>query len=180
MIKEAVAPDITNRLHAYLQRLANQNEYLPLMGLDIRAADATACIQPQMPLDQVYIQLDTTVKDEQIPKKSRQRAMFTDKDALTALDALIQNSTIVLLGDPGSGKSTFIHHLGLCLARHQLEPHAGWLEHLPQWPRAWSQLIPVPVVLRDLGVWDQRALARADQRRIVLGLSAALAQAVGP
>jgi hypothetical protein len=61
-IKEAVAPDMTKRLQAYLQRLANQNEYLPLMGLDIRTSDATTCTQSQMPLAKVYIQLDTTAQ----------------------------------------------------------------------------------------------------------------------
>jgi formylglycine-generating enzyme required for sulfatase activity len=155
-IKDAVAPDMTNRLHAYLQRLASQNEYLPLMGLDIRASDATSCTQSQMPLDKVYIQMDTTAKDEQAQKKSEQRPVLRGEDALTVLNALIRHSTIVLLGDPGGGKSTFINHLGLCLARHQLEPQAGWLEHLPEWPQAWSNLLPVPVVLRDLGIWIKK------------------------
>jgi formylglycine-generating enzyme required for sulfatase activity/energy-coupling factor transporter ATP-binding protein EcfA2 len=152
-IKNGVAPDMTSRLRAYLQRLANQNQYLPLLGLDTRAADATACTQSPMPLDRVYIQLDTTAKDERTGKKGEQRLAPQDEVALTALNALIRHSAIVLLGDPGGGKSTFINHLSLCLARHQLEPQAGWLEHLPAWPQNWSHLIPVPVILRDLGVW---------------------------
>lgn len=52
---------------------------------------------------------------------------------------------MVLLGDPGGGKSTFINHLAYCLAAHQLYPEAGWLTHLP----GWSVALYFPVAGHD-------------------------------
>src|SRR5262249_43674909 len=72
-----------------------------------------------------------------------------DKDhRLSALQASIMNRQMVLLGDPGSGKSTFLSHLVLCLAAHGLEPQAGWLTSLPNGPLDEAAIVPICVILR--------------------------------
>jgi hypothetical protein len=48
--------------------------------------------------------MDTASKNEQNQKKGGQQPTLKDDEPITALYALIHNSTIVLLGDPGSGK----------------------------------------------------------------------------
>jgi formylglycine-generating enzyme required for sulfatase activity len=67
----------------------------------------------------------------------------------SALEAVVQNRRTVLLGDPGSGKSTFVNHLSLCLALHGLEPANHWCDRLADWPKKETNLLPVPVILRD-------------------------------
>ncbi|HEU4321976.1 MAG TPA: SUMF1/EgtB/PvdO family nonheme iron enzyme, partial [Roseiflexaceae bacterium] len=83
-----------------------------------------------------------------------------------ALEALAQPAArLLLLGAPGSGKSTFLNHLTLCLVgaalceRHPDEPQPpeGWNARLPDWPH--GALLPVRVVLRELAAFAPLAQA---------------------
>lgn len=65
---------------------------------------------------------------------------------LTALEALIEQSYLVLLGDPGSGKSTFVNHLAVTMACRLLGDAADPLD-TPSGPLA-EPWFPVRVVLR--------------------------------
>ena len=125
---------------------------LPLRSIDLGASDPTGN-RKQLDLDQVYIDLDTTTR---VPltaaEKKPQKADAPDRAAdrvLPLLEATIQQARLVILGAPGSGKSTFLNHLGLCLALHTLEPDQQWLDRLPQWPKPAANLIPISVTLRD-------------------------------
>src|SRR3989304_1032196 len=77
------------------------------------------------------------------------RGILPDEQVGAALEAGNPNRRLVLLGDPGGGKSTFVNFLAHCLAAHALEPDAGWLSHLPDWSDSHKDLLPVVVVLRD-------------------------------
>jgi len=63
-------------------------------------------------------------------------------------EALCGNTRLVLLGDPGSGKSTFLRHLAWALARRGLD-QAGPDTELFGW-EAERQLLPVILPLRRL------------------------------
>src|SRR4029434_2255679 len=73
---------------------------------------------------------------------------------------------VVLLGDPGSGKSTFVTHLALCMATHALEPGKKWLARLTGWPQQEADLVPVSVVLRDFARWLPPKAKKAEPRHL--------------
>ena len=122
--------------------LAYTTSRLSLRGLDIGASDAT---RKQAPLDlaQVYVDLDTTTKvlDVQDEKSLQDESK---RHPLSALEAVIRSPRLVLLGDPGSGKSTFVNRLACGLAES-----SGDSANLTGWPQTEINRLPVLVVLRD-------------------------------
>jgi len=145
--------DPTQALAIYRRVYVAGCQKLPLRGVDVGASDAQDN-RRHLALEQVYVALDTTA---QAPKEADGKRKKGSDPALereetrpvTVLEAAAQNPQVVILGDPGSGKSTFLNHLGLCLALHALQPNAGWLKRLTGWPAAASDLTPIQIVLRD-------------------------------
>jgi len=117
-------------------------------------------------LDDVYIELDTTafveVENENRPS---QRGILDEKSPLPVLQAAGQNPHMVLLGDPGAGKSTFVRKLVGWLAGSVLgdgEPPKGF-------PAAG---LPLLINLRDLaprlsGVNLEDVSAEKQQKKLV-------------
>jgi formylglycine-generating enzyme required for sulfatase activity len=151
---------------AFLHRLVCQTEGLALSGIDPALAhDREALLR----LDAVYTALLTTI--EEILLKERSGGGFSGwPRPLSALALLDREPRLVLLGDPGSGKSTFVSFVALCLAGEALgRPDVnlkvlrsplpeeeedfrprGEEQGEPK-PQPWRHgaLLPVRVVLRD-------------------------------
>lgn len=135
-------------LTVYRRVLAQTTGRLPLRGLDVGTADA-ARAQQALSLARVYVDLDITVHTTQLVSAPEDSDIVVQTRPLTAIEATIAQRRLVLLGDPGGGKSTFVNHLAHCLAMHALEPEGQWLDHLPEWPQAEAAILPLMVVLRD-------------------------------
>ena len=125
--------------------MAREWRTLPLEVLDPSAADAAA---RRLTLEQVYISLDTTTPRPESLKRNQEAG--EREGPLSAVEALLQaeRRRLVLLGQPGSGKSTFGRYLCLTLADALLNPGAVRLaEQLPGW--TGPALMPVFLPLRQ-------------------------------
>ncbi|MFV9504214.1 MAG: NACHT domain-containing protein [Oscillochloridaceae bacterium umkhey_bin13] len=152
-------------LRAYLQRTFHDCNALPLDKID---QTDTSYIRA-MELARVYIALDTTASVElEANAQPRRRPDPEKQRPLSAVEALARapNGRMLLLGAPGSGKSTFANYLTYCLTGSalaerqttQLEPEGGWLSLLPGW--AYGALLPVPIILRDLAALPELTTLR--------------------
>lgn len=143
--------DDAEAVQIYCRVVAQTCGQLPLRGVDVGASDPTTGQKP-LGLVNVYIDLDTkTQVDDKVKAKDKRREPSLpgerETHMLGALEAAIANRKLVLLGDPGGGKTTFVHHLAHCLAAHVVEPQRKWLDHLPGWNDTVA--LPVVVFLRD-------------------------------
>ncbi len=138
---------------AFLERLLERANQLPLFK-----GDNT---KNSIRLASVYTALLTQGGDAEA--KHSRIVSPSDHSRSSVLDRLNQERKLVLLGGPGSGKSTFINFLSVCMAGAWLGDAAANLQTLtapippephsrdqPK-PQHWEHgaLLPVPVVLRD-------------------------------
>jgi formylglycine-generating enzyme required for sulfatase activity len=164
------ARDLRN---AYLNRLFETTRRLALAGIDPKAAsDAKAHLH----LDAIYTALFTSATEKKRSRRRGDAGLFTRR--VPALDELNRHTRLVLLGEPGSGKSSFVGFVALCLAGQLLGRVEANLETLkaplPEdnvagTPRSgkWTHgpLLPVHITLRDFaarGLPAQGAQATAD------------------
>ncbi|MCP4425272.1 MAG: SUMF1/EgtB/PvdO family nonheme iron enzyme [Chloroflexi bacterium] len=147
------AADPAAALRIYRRVLVQGNAHLPLRGVDIGASDPTRAQSP-LGLANVYVNLDTTTQvraEKGADTTNRPATAATEQEMrpLPALEAAAGERSLVLLGDPGGGKSAFVNHIAHCLAAHVLYPEADWRRHLAGWPAEEASALPLVVILRD-------------------------------
>jgi formylglycine-generating enzyme required for sulfatase activity len=139
-------------LTTYLEYLERTSADIRLSGMDARAADPQRARQLQ--LANVYVNLETELtrpaKPGEPPSRRKSPGLNEESETLpvSALEAAGQHRRLVLTGQPGSGKTTFIRYLCLCLARHGLDAQGAWLDRLKAggWPA--EPQIPLVIELR--------------------------------
>ncbi|MCP4377439.1 MAG: hypothetical protein GY794_14840, partial [bacterium] len=148
--------------NAYLPQLLQQVSRLELSGIDRKAAGdhADACLN----LGAIYTAL-LTFGSEHVDSDLLGTGLAGKREQrLSALAQLNQEHSLVLLGNPGSGKSTFVKFVAMCLAGALLQDDRVNLELLrsplpdtqrdekkPPAPQPWEHgpLLPILVILRD-------------------------------
>jgi formylglycine-generating enzyme required for sulfatase activity len=169
---------------SYLSRVFKQTCDLELSGIDPKAATTEAC--QKMQLSAVYTGLLTRQPEIDAEKfaGSARPGRAEHSMTLSALALLNREKYLVLLGDPGSGKSTFINFVALCLAGEKMgnllanigvmraplpfeedETRGDKRKEKRRQPWDHGPLLPVRIVLRDLaarGLSEPGAAANRD------------------
>ena len=110
-------------LKPYLELVARRSQYLPLEPLDPAGQE-----NKRISLGQVFINLNAGL--EQITRPKQPDGPFIYERYRAALAHIFARKQLILLGDPGSGKSTVLRFLTHCLAQHTLHPQEHWLNQL--------------------------------------------------
>ncbi|MDM8516165.1 SUMF1/EgtB/PvdO family nonheme iron enzyme [Desulfobacterales bacterium HSG16] len=144
--------DQHQKLQIYRQVLLSTSRNVPMRGIDIDAGNAESG-RKAMSIDEVYVNLNTkTIVEKKGGGKKEGTGQEKEQKPLSAIESVHADSStrhIVILGDPGSGKTTFMNHLCCCLAGHGLSPNQGWIDRISGWPPEKGEVLPVPIILRD-------------------------------
>lgn len=95
---------------AYYQTLERDFHRLDISGIDNDRAF-------EIPLSEIYVRL-RVMFDEELQNNPNQ---VSDSEAIDIQTALLWYQKLVIVGDPGSGKSTFLKYVALMLARSVLQ-----------------------------------------------------------
>lgn len=166
-INDPTQTDPVTLRQAYLRYILTTSNQLSLAGVDPKATNTD---NERLELSAVYTALLTESREREMMGRQPQER---EPRRLSALAQLNQHRQLVLLGDPGSGKSTFVNFVAGCLAGEALgHEHLNLArlttplppdedENRPQppsdkedkpKPQPWHHgaLLPVRVILRDL------------------------------
>ena len=143
---------------SYLSQLYEATERLSLGGIDPKAAsDSEAFLN----LDTVYTALLTLMpQDKENPSQDENREH--ERRRLSAQEQLNRHRRLVVLGDPGSGKTTFVNFVAMCLAGESLGDRQANMTLLTaplpdeigqdqdeRQPWEYGPVLPLRIILRD-------------------------------
>ena len=167
--------DPTALRRRYLAELAAEANRLPWASLDPDYADPSR--GESMGLADVYTALDTT-ELERVESEDELRAFLArqaEARRIPAQEMINREPRLLLLGDPGSGKSTLVNFLAYVLAQAgRAEEAAPWLERLIPWRH--GPLLPLRVILREFAAGLPAGLQRGKATLLLQYLEAALSE----
>ncbi|MDP8206594.1 MAG: SUMF1/EgtB/PvdO family nonheme iron enzyme [Candidatus Electryonea clarkiae] len=141
-----------NLRQRYLRDLAAKTSTLPLAYVDPDYADPER--GQTLRLVDIYTALDTT-EHERMETEDEARDFLKHQEEtkrISVQELVNKRKKLVLLGDPGSGKSTFVNYLTLIMSKagDSDESSGEWLEKLEN-SGGWDHdiLLPVRIILRD-------------------------------
>ncbi|GAK60834.1 signal transduction protein [Candidatus Vecturithrix granuli] len=115
--KISFSPEITGLRNHYLQWLFKKVTDVPLADIDPHIADMVIDNpDARLTLDAIYTTLLTTASEQSRKPEPEVRESGERQALVPALSQLDRHQYLVLLGDPGSGKSTFVNFVTMCLA----------------------------------------------------------------
>jgi formylglycine-generating enzyme required for sulfatase activity/energy-coupling factor transporter ATP-binding protein EcfA2 len=137
-------------LRQYLQDLVLETNYLPWASIDPSYADPFR--GQNLELIHIYTALETTALEKLDSEDAVRCYLKRQHEArrISAQKMIDTQSRLVLLGDPGSGKSTLVNYLTHIMAQASLKDPDAWLAKLKQngpWSR--GMMLPVRIVLRQ-------------------------------
>lgn len=151
----------------YLEEVARQANLLPWGTIDVRYADPG--YGESLRLVDVYTDLDTTdLRRVEREEDLRQFLMrIHEAQRVPAQEAANQAARLLIMGDPGAGKTTFIKHLAYKLAQAQLAAQPEpWLARLRPWDH--GALLPVLVELRQAAAFAAKEGHTQGTRHLLL------------
>ena len=141
----------TDLLQAYYRSLANECRHLPLGLVDPKFTQPAS--EGEVALHEVYVNLDVVApvraEDEGARAWGLRLSRGEGEGRTPLLEALAQPEAarVVLLGDPGSGKTTFVNYLAYRLAEAAANDAASDL------PAPLQGLWPVRLILREVATY---------------------------
>lgn len=154
IFQEALGADHIEPRHllwTYLNQIVVDTGTLDLAGIDRTTVGDQG--RAHLELAAIYTALDTMRPVEMNRSKLQRRGHrnymeMAERERQSCLSFVNRARYAALLGDPGSGKTTFANFLALCLAGEMLGLETANLAHLGD---GWTQgaLLPVRVVLRN-------------------------------
>lgn len=141
--------DSASSRRLYLKEIAREANLLPWGTVSIDYADPEK--GESMALSDVYTALDTMeMRDVRHEEDLREfLAGSREKERIPAQEAADREKRLLIMGDPGSGKSTFLKYITYILAQAGLADDPSiWLKMLSPWNH--GTLIPVYVELRRM------------------------------
>jgi len=163
-----VGPRPEDLRERYLTDLAREANRLPWAVVEQEYAHPER--GEALGLAEVYTALDTTelerVEREEELRRFLAQVARDEARRIPAQAMVNQEARLVILGDPGSGKSTFVKHLTYTLAQAGLADDAErWLERMAPWGHGLR--LPVRVELRALAAYAEEE--GKEGRQLLLG-----------
>ena len=146
---EKTMPAKANGRNKYLELTASQANLLPWMKFT--ADYASPEHGESLNLADVYIDLDTTEMRHMEREEELRQFLIRQREAerISAQEMLGRKSKLLMMGDPGSGKSTFVKHIAYLMAQAALaKDPVPWLGRLGEWKH--GSLLPVHIELRQV------------------------------
>jgi len=142
---------------AYLNRLLTESGNISLSGINPKTKYN---MYKNLNVGSIYIPLMT--QGSEIKEESTKLNIAKDIKLLSAVEMLNKHKYLVLMGEPGSGKSTFINFISWCLAGEELNNRFANMKVLTtplpdeygndfDQRQLWShgKILPIRIVLRD-------------------------------